>query len=1053
MPDESKSTSDAFRRAVVEYLEAVDAGAAVNREEFLARHPEVRDELREFLLTQDELAQAAAEGLASASASGDAPTLVGESHSQAGASTVGGYEPANPARGRPARERVGYFGDYELLAEIARGGMGVVYKARQANLDRVVALKMILAGQLASPADVRRFYQEAEAAANLEHPGIVPIYEVGQHAGQHFFSMAFVDGPSLAQIVAEGPLPPKEAAGIVKHVAEAMAYAHSKGVVHRDLKPANVLLARIDNRTHAGSVHGVTLGGSSDNPDRRGVYEPKVTDFGLAKRTEGGSELTGTGQVLGTPAYMPPEQAAGLVKQIGPLADVYSLGAILYCLLTGRPPFQAANVMDTLMQVLQKEPLSPRDLNPQTPKDLETIALKCLQKDRQKRYGSVKALADELGRYLQGEPILARPVGRVERAAKWVRRYPVIAGLLLLVALSLVIGTTVSTLLAIEANQRAAAESAAKEFAKKQEGLAKARERDATQAKQAEERHRQLAEKRERDALTAQANESVQRKRAELREKEALWHLYVARMFPMMVAWTKRDFGQLEYLLEQSTPHAGEPDFRGWEWHYFQDQCRQASRAIEPGSPCAGGVAWNAKTGEIAIATNDGTIEIWDEGGAKTRTLKPKHRPIYQLAWSADGQLACGAHNVVTVWDAASDEPRFELTDHTGTVWAVAWSADGKRLASAGNEVQIRIWDSQGTPLRTIPIKEKTRSNHVVDLDWSPDGVYLAAAQESSRCAIWNSQTGELVKVFSNPSPEASPLAAVAWSPDGTKLAAGHVPNIIVRDLDGRQLSSIPGDASQTLSLQWSPDGQRLASGGNDHTVRVWDFSVGAFTHSLNLHQSPVKTVAWNDDGSKIVSASAAVRVSFLEHLNRPAEKMQVSSRRLWDVAWSPNGKYFACSNDAAQVHIYDAITKRRLHDLKGHRSRVQKVVWSPDGSKLVSVEYRGLAIVWDSQTGDRIKDLTTNTADGGHSDIAWSPDGKRLAIASYGNTKTTVWDFESGKLLATLGNTWYWCIAWSPNGRYLAGGMHDGVYLWDMAQYKLLYKKKPRVRRLGALL
>jgi serine/threonine protein kinase len=706
MANESNS-SDAFRRAVIEYLEAVDAGVVVDQQEFLARHSDVQEKLREFLEGQDEVAKAAAQPPASAGASADEPTLPGALGSTADAPTLDSHAPLNRSVAQPARERIGYFGDYELLTEIARGGMGVVYKARQANLDRVVALKMILAGQLASPDDVRRFYQEAEAAANLQHPGIVPIYEVGLHEEQHFFSMAFVDGPSLAQVVAEGPLPPKEAAGIVKHVAEAMAYAHSKGVVHRDLKPANVLLARIDGRTHAGSAHGVTLGGSPENPGRRGVYEPKVTDFGLAKRTEGDSELTGTGQILGTPAYMPPEQASGQVKQIGPLADVYSLGAILYCLLTGRPPFQAASVMDTLMQVLEKEPLPPRDLNPQVPRDLETIALKCLHKDRQKRYGSAQALADELGRYLQGAPILARPVGRIERAAKWVRRYPVVAGLLLLVALSLVIGTTVSTLFAIEANQRAAAESAAKEFAKKQEGLAKARERDATRAKQAEEQHRRLAEERERDALTAQANESAQRKRAELREKEALWHLYVARMFPMMDAWTKRDFGQLEHLLAQSTPGAGEPDFRGWEWHYFQDQCRQASRAIEPGSPCAGGVAWNAKTGEIAIATKAGTIEIRDEGGAKTRTLKPKHRPIYQLAWSADGKLACGAK--MSSWSGMPSPANLGLNSRTIPGLYLRWLGPPTGNALHPQETTSKSGSGTAMGLPSAPSRSKRK--------------------------------------------------------------------------------------------------------------------------------------------------------------------------------------------------------------------------------------------------------------------------------------------------------------------------------------------------------
>jgi len=307
--------------------------------------------------------------------------------------------------------KVRYFGDYELLEDIARGGMGVVYKARQVSLNRIVALKMILAGQLASEDDVKRFHAEAEAAANLDHPGIVPIFEVGQHDGQHYFSMGFIEGSSLSAKVADGPLPPRDAAEYTKKVAEAVAFAHQHGVIHRDLKPANVLL---------------------DGND-----EPRVTDFGLAKKVEGDSELTATGQVLGTPGYMPPEQASGKIDEVTETADVYSLGAMLYNLLTGRPPFQADNPLDTLKQVVEQEPVSPRQLNPKVPQDLETVCLKCLDKERPRRYASAQDLADELQRFLGGEPIHARPISTSARAWRWCKRKPALAGLWAAVALLL----------------------------------------------------------------------------------------------------------------------------------------------------------------------------------------------------------------------------------------------------------------------------------------------------------------------------------------------------------------------------------------------------------------------------------------------------------------------------------------------------------------------------------------------------------------------------------------------------------------------------------------
>jgi len=302
------------------------------------------------------------------------------------------------ASGMPAGRQLG---DYELQAELGRGGMGVVFRARQKSLNRLVAVKLILAGRLASAEDIARFHAEAEAAAVLDHPGILPIYEVGVCEGQHYFSMAYVEGENLATRIERGPLAPADAAECLRQLADAVEYAHVRGIIHRDLKPGNILV------------------------DQQGRF--RITDFGLARRWQAGEDQSSLKDVCGTVSYMPPEQAEGQSRLIGPASDIYALGATLYCLLTGRPPFQSANPIDTLLQVVQQLPVPPRQLNPAIPVDLETICLKCLEKDPTRRYASALALGEDVQRFLQDQPILARPPGRWEQLRRWSRQHPGLA--------------------------------------------------------------------------------------------------------------------------------------------------------------------------------------------------------------------------------------------------------------------------------------------------------------------------------------------------------------------------------------------------------------------------------------------------------------------------------------------------------------------------------------------------------------------------------------------------------------------------------------------------
>ncbi len=377
------------------YVDALRAGAAPDRAGLAVEHPEAAA-LLECLEDLDRLARAAAgDGVAAGAAGGSESPTPSSPPLPGGTPTVGTPSATPTAEVPPPSAR---FGKYELLQVLGRGGMGIVYRARQTDLDRIVALKMIVSQALASPEQVARFEAEARAAAGLRHPHVLPVYEAGQIDGQHYFAMECVDGPSLADVVRTGPLSPDDAARCLRSVARAVGYLHARGIVHRDLKPGNILL---DAEGH-----------------------PYVADFGLVKMLAAAGELTGTGAVVGTSSYMAPEQAAGDNTAVGPLSDVYSLGAILYEALTGRPPFREATPLDTLVQVLEGEPELPRTRNPRIPPELELVCLKAMAKPPEERYPSADALADDLDRFLADEPVRALPETRRQRLVRWVRQEP-----------------------------------------------------------------------------------------------------------------------------------------------------------------------------------------------------------------------------------------------------------------------------------------------------------------------------------------------------------------------------------------------------------------------------------------------------------------------------------------------------------------------------------------------------------------------------------------------------------------------------------------------------